>query len=114
MYWWFNRKINIKKQKWTLIKTAKKTKKTKKAAEPIPVTEIKTNPNLIYKFPNYIKLKEFKTNNEVIINTRRILCVKQVNSQKSLFVMNSGYKIFISISLENLWANYLLKQPFKV
>ena len=50
---------------------------------------------------------------EVIINTRRILYVKQVNNQKSLFVMNSGYKIFVSVSLENLWAKYLLKQPFK-
>ena len=91
-----------------------KTKKTKKVAELTPAAEIKTNPNLLYKFPNYIKLKEFKTDKEVIINTRRILYVKQINSQKSLFVMNSGYKIFVSVSLENLWANYLLKQPFKV
>ena len=90
-----------------------KTKKNKKVAEPTPATEIKTNPNLLYKFPNYIKLKEFKTDKEVIINTRRILYVKQINNQKSLFVMNSGYKIFVSVSLENLWAKYLLKQPFK-
>ena len=85
-----------------LIKIAKKTKKNKKVAELTPATEIKTNPNLLYKFPNYIKLKEFKTDKEVIINTRRILYVKQINSQKSLFVMNSGYKIFVSVSLENL------------
>lgn len=79
-----------------------KTKKNKKVAEPTPATEIKTNPNLIYKFPNYIKLKEFKTDKEVNVNVCRVLYINKINKQKSLFVINSLYKIFVSVSLKNL------------
>ena len=113
MYWWLIKNKYKENKNGILIKIAKKTKKNKKATEPTPVAKIKTSLNLIYKISNYIKLKEFKTDKEVIINTHRILYVNQVNNQKSLFVMNSGYKIFVSVSLENLWAKYLLKQPFK-
>ena len=88
MYRWFDRKINIKK--------------TKKATELTPVAKIKTNPNLIYKLPNYIKLNEFKTDKEVNVNVCRVLYINQINEQKSLFVINSLYKIFVSVSLENL------------
>lgn len=58
-----------------------KTKKNKKVAEPTPATEIKTNPNLLYKFPNYIKLKEFKTDKEVNVNVCRVLYINQINKQ---------------------------------
>ena len=68
---------------------------------------------MIYKIANYIELKEFKIDKEVNVNVCRVLYINQINEQKSLFVMNSGYKIFVSVSLENLWAKYLLKQPFK-
>ena len=88
MYWWFNRKINIKK--------------TKNATEPTQVAKIKTSLNLIYKISNYIKLKEFKTDKEVNVNVCRVLYINQINKQKSLFVINSLYKIFVSVSLENL------------
>ena len=85
-----------------LIKIAKKTKKNKKVAEPTPVAKIKTSLNLIYKISNYIKLKEFKTDKEVNVNVCRVLYINQINEQKSLFVINSVYKIFVSVSLENL------------
>ena len=85
-----------------LIKIAKKAKKNKKVAEPTPVAKIKTILNLIYKFPNYIKLKEFKIDKEVNVNVCRVLYINQINKQKSLFVINSLYKIFVSVSLENL------------
>ena len=77
-------------------------KENKKVAEPTPVAKIKTSLNLIYKFPNYIKLKEFKIDKEVNVNVCRVLYINQINKQKSLFVINSLYKIFVSVSLENL------------
>ena len=77
-------------------------KKTKKGAEPTPVAKIKTSLNLIYKISNYIKLKEFKADKEVNVNVCRVLYINQINEQKSLFVINSVYKIFVSVSLENL------------
>ena len=77
-------------------------KKTKKGAEPTAVAKIKTSLNLIYKISNYIKLKEFKADKEVNVNVCRVLYINQINEQKSLFVINSVYKIFVSVSLENL------------
>ena len=79
-----------------------KYKENKKVAEPTPVVKIKTILNLIYKISNYIKLKEFKIDKEVNVNVCRVLYINQINKQKSLFVINSLYKIFVSVSLENL------------
>ena len=79
-----------------------KDKENKKVAEPTPVAKIKTILNLIYKISNYIKLKEFKTDKEVNVNVCRVLYINKINKQKSLFVINSLYEIFVSVSLENL------------
>ena len=99
MCWWLIKNKYKENKKGILIKIAKKTKK---ATEPTPATEIKTSLNLIYKISNYIKLKEFKTDKEVNVNVCRVLYINQINEQKSLFVINSVYKIFVSVSLENL------------
>lgn len=55
-------------------------------------TKIEENKdNFIFKYPVYIRVKEFKTNKEVIINTRRILYSKEIDKNSSLIMMNSGY-----------------------
>ena len=102
MYWWLIKNKYKENKNGILIKIAKKAKKNKKVAEPTPVAKIKTSLNLIYKISNYIKLKEFKTDKEVNVNVCRVLYINQINEQKSLFVINSVYKIFVSVSLENL------------
>lgn len=58
--------------------------------------------NFIFKYPVYIRVKEFKTNKEVIINTRRILYSKEINKNSSLVMMNSGYKVRVNLSIDNL------------
>ena len=58
--------------------------------------------NFIFKFPVYIRVKEFKTNKEVIINTRRILYSKEIDKNSSLIMMNSGYKVKTNLSIDNL------------
>ena len=102
MYWWLIKNKYKENKNGILIKIAKKAKKNKKVAEPTPVAKIKTSLNLIYKISNYIKLKEFKIDKEVNVNVCRVLYINQINKQKSLFVINSVYKIFVSVSLENL------------
>ena len=69
--------------------------------------------NFIFKFPVYIRVKEFKTNKEVIINTRRILYSKEIDKKSSLIMMNSGYKIKTNLSIDNLWQQKLCKQVIK-
>ena len=102
MYWWLIKNKYKENKNGILIKIAKKTKKNKKATEPTPVAKIKTSLNLIYKISNYIKLKEFKIDKEVNVNVCRVLYINQINKQKSLFTINSLYKIFVSVSIENL------------
>ena len=58
--------------------------------------------NFIFKYPVYIRVKEFKTNKEVIINTRRILYSKEIDKNSSLVMMNSGYKVRVNLSIDNL------------
>jgi hypothetical protein len=58
--------------------------------------------NFIFKYPVYIRVKEFKTNKEVIINTRRILYSKEIDKKSSLIMMNSGYKVRVNLSIDNL------------
>ena len=79
-----------------------KYKENKKVAEPAPAAKVKTSLNLIYKISNYIKLKEFKADKKVNVNVCRVVYINQINKQKSLFTINSAYKIFVSVSLENL------------
>ena len=69
--------------------------------------------NFIFKFPVYIRDKEFKTNKEVIINTRRILYTKEIDKKSSLIMMNSGYKVKVNLSIDNLWQQKLYKQVIK-
>ena len=57
--------------------------------------------NYIFKHPVYIKIKEFKTNKEVTINTRRILYSKEIEKNSSLIMMNSGYKVRVNLSIDN-------------
>ena len=58
--------------------------------------------NFIFKYPVYIRVKQFKTNKEVIINTRRILYSKEIDKNSSLIMMNSGYKVRVNLSIDNL------------
>ena len=77
-------------------------------------TKIEENKdNFIFKFPVYIRVKEFKTNKEVIINTRRILYSKEIDKNSSLIMMNSGYKVKTNLSIDNLWQQKLCKQVIK-
>ena len=69
--------------------------------------------NFIFKYPVYIRVKEFKTNKEVIINTRRILYSKEIDKNSSLIMMNSGYKVRTNLSIDNLWQQKLCKQVIK-
>lgn len=69
--------------------------------------------NFIFKFPVYIRVKEFKTNKEVIINTRRILYSKEIDKNSSIIMMNSGYKVRTNLSIDNLWQLKLCKQVIK-
>lgn len=78
MYWWLIKNKYKENKNGILIKIAKKTKK---ATEPTLVAKIKTSLNLIYKFPNYIKLKEFKIDKEVNVNVCRVLYINQINKQ---------------------------------
>lgn len=64
----------------------------------------------IFKYPVYIKVKEFKTNKEVIINTQRILYTKEIDKKSSLIMMNSGYKVRTNLPIDNLWQEKLCKQ----
>ena len=66
-----------------------------------------------FKYPVYIKVKEFKTNKEVIINTWRILYTKEIDKKSSLIMMNSGYKVRVNLSIDNLWQQKLCKQVIK-
>ena len=68
---------------------------------------------VIFKYPVYIRVKEFKTNKEVIINTRRILYSKEIDKNSSLIMMNSGYKVKTNLSIDNLWQRKLCKQVIK-
>ena len=69
--------------------------------------------NFIFKYPVYIRVKEFKANKEVIINTRRILYSKEIDKNSSLIMMNSGYKVKTNLSIDNLWQQKLCKQVIK-
>ena len=85
-----SKKNKSKKLKWIKLKTLK--------------IKIQIDKNtFIFKFSVYIRVKEFKTNKEVIINTRRILYSKEIDKNSSLIVMNSGYKVKTNLSIDNLW-----------
>ena len=100
--------LQDKKQK--VKKQVKQETKKSKALK----TKIEENKdNFIFKFPVYIRVKEFKTNKEVIINTRRILYSKEIDKNSSLIMMNSGYKVKINLSIDNLWQQKLCKQVIK-
>ncbi|MBQ6970544.1 hypothetical protein IJQ19_03070 [bacterium] len=58
--------------------------------------------NFIFKYLVYIRVKEFKTNKEVIINTQRILYTKEIDKKSSLIMMNSGYKVRTNLPIDNL------------
>ena len=76
--------------------------------------KIQINKNTsIFKYLVYIRVKEFKTNKEVIINTRRILYSKEIDKKSSLIMMNSGYKVRTNLSIDNLWQQKLCKQVIK-
>ena len=65
--------------------------------------KIQINKNAsIFKYLVYIRVKEFKTNKEVIINTRRILYSKEIDKNSSIIMMNSGYKVKTNLSIDNL------------
>ena len=65
--------------------------------------KIQMNKNTsIFKYLVYIRVKEFKTNKEVIINTRRILYSKEIAKNSSLVMMNSGYNVIVNLSIDNL------------
>ena len=66
--------------------------------------------NFIFKYLVYIRVKEFKTNKEVIINTQRILYTKEIDKKSSLIMMNSGYKVRTNLPIDNLWQEKLCKQ----
>lgn len=100
--------LQDKKQK--VKKQVKQETKKSKALK----TKIEENKdNFIFKFPVYIRVKEFKTNKEVIINTRRILYSKEIDKNSSLIMMNSGYKVKTNLSIDNLWQQKLCKQVIK-
>ena len=88
---------NKKKQK-VKEQPKQETKKSKALKAKIE----KNKDNFIFKFPVYIRVKEFKTNKEVIINTRRILYSKEIDKNSSLIMMNSGYKVRTNLSIDNL------------
>ena len=77
-------------------------------------TKIEENKdNFIFKSSVYIRVKEFKTNKEMIINTHRILYSKEIDKNSSLIMMNSGYKVKTNLSIDNLWQQKLCKQVIK-
>ena len=49
----------------------------------------------------------------MIINTRRILYSKEIDKNSSLIMMNSGYKVRVNLSIDNLWQQKLCKQVIK-
>ena len=100
--------LQDKKQK---VKEQPKQETKKSKALKAKIEENKDN--FIFKFPVYIRVKEFKTNKEVIINTRRILYSKEIDKNSSLIMMNSGYKVKTNISIDNLWQQKLCKQVIK-
>ena len=79
-----------------------KKKKQSKKSKALKAKIEENKDNFIFKYPVYIRVKEFKTNKEVIINTRRILYTKEINKKSSLIMMNSGYKVKVNLSIDNL------------
>ena len=90
-----------------------KKKKQSKKSKALKAKIEENKDNFIFKYPVYIRVKEFKTNKEVIINTRRILYTKEINKKSSLIMMNSGYKVKVNLSIDNLWQQKLCKQVAK-
>ena len=100
--------LQDKKQK--VKKQVKQETKKSKALK----TKIEENKdNFIFKYLVYIRVKEFKTNKEVIINTQRILYTKEIDKKSSLIMMNSGYKVRTNLPIDNLWQQKLCKQVIK-
>ncbi len=98
-----DKKQKVKKQ------VKQETKKSKILKTKIEENKDKFN----FKFPVYIRVKEFKTNKEVIINTRRIHYSKEIDKKSLLIMMNSGYKIRTNLSIDKLWQQKLCKQVIK-
>ena len=90
-----------------------KKKKQSKKSKALKAKIEENKDNFIFKYPVYIRVKEFKTNKEVIIKTRRILYTKEINKKSSLIMMNSGYKVKVNLSIDNLWQQKLCKQVIK-
>ena len=48
------------------------------------------------------RIKKFKFNKEVIINAHRVLYTREKDKKSSLIIMNSGYKVRVYLSIDNL------------
>ena len=83
-------------------KVKEQPKQETKKAKTLKAKIDENKDNFIFKYPVYIKVKEFKTNKEVIINTRRILYSKEIDKNSSSIMMNSGYKVRVNLSIDNL------------
>ena len=94
-------------------KTKEQPKQETKKSKALKAKIEENKDNFIFKYPVYIRVKEFKTNKEVIINTRRILYSKEIDKNSSLIMMNSGYKVKTNLSLDKLWQDKLCKQVIK-
>ena len=94
-------------------KVKKQPKQETKKSKALKAKIEENKDNFIFKYPVYIRVKEFKTNKEVIINTRRILYTKEIDKKSSLIMMNSGYKVRVNLSIDNLWQQKLCKQVIK-
>lgn len=58
-------------------------------------------------YPIYAKVKEAKTGKNLVINTRRILYVKDIDKNSCLVMMNSGYKLKVSKELNTFFVKNL-------
>ncbi len=103
--------MNLQDKKKQKVKEQPKQETKKSKVLKAKIEENKDN--FIFKYPVYIRVKEFKTNKEVIINTRRILYTKEIDKKSSLIMMNSGYKVRVNLSIDNLWQQKLCKQVIK-
>ena len=59
------------------------------------------------------RIKKFKSNKEVIINTHRVLYTRVKDKKSLLIMMNSDYKVKTNLSIDNLWQQKLCKQVIK-
>lgn len=58
-------------------------------------------------YPIYAKVKEAKTGKDLVINTRRILYVKDIDKNTCLVMMNSGYKLKVRKELNKFFTQNL-------